>query len=127
MTALMWTMRLIAALLMLQTLYFKFSAHPQSVKLFTKIGMEPWGRIAVGIVELIASAMILYYPMTWVGSILGIGLMLGAIYFHFTKIGIYFNGDPLLFIYAVIILVNCSGLVYLLRQKAFGDLLSLIP
>jgi uncharacterized membrane protein YphA (DoxX/SURF4 family) len=54
-----WILRLVPAIILLQTLYFKFTAHPESVKLFTEIGMEPWGRIGTGIIELIAATLLL--------------------------------------------------------------------
>jgi len=52
--------RILAAIILLQTLYFKFTGHPESVELFTSIGMEPDGRIATGIVELIAGLILLF-------------------------------------------------------------------
>src|SRR5579871_899255 len=82
----LWVLRLLAAVIMLMTLYYKFTAHPQSVKLFTAIGMEPWGRIGTGIFELIASILILYPRTTGYGAVLGVGLMAGALFFHI-KIG----------------------------------------
>jgi len=112
-----WTLRIFAAVIMLQTLFFKFTAHPQSVELFTIIGMEPWGRIGTGIMELAASALILFPVTTYLGSLLAIGLMSGAIFFHLTKIGIYFGGDPLLFIYALIVLICSAVLLYMDKQK----------
>jgi len=117
-----WTLRIVAALILLQTLYFKFSAHPQSVRLFTELGMEPWGRIGIGVLELIASILILYPRTTTLGSLLGIGLMSGAIYFHLTKLGIFFDGDPVLFIYAVIVFVSCASILIILR----ADLVAMI-
>ena len=51
-----WLLRILAALIMLQTLYFKFSASEESVYIFSALGMEPWGRIGTGIMELIAAA-----------------------------------------------------------------------
>src|ERR1700735_3354134 len=84
----LWIFRLLAALIMLQTLWFKFSADPQSVHLFTILGMEPWGRIGIGVLELIASGLILYPRTTGYGAVLGLGLMAGAIFFHLTKLGI---------------------------------------
>lgn len=108
---------------MLQTLYFKFSAAPQSVHLFTILGMEPWGRIGIGVLELIASLLILYPRTTPFGALLGAGLMAGAIFFHITKLGIYFDGDPWLFIYALITFVCCAVLI-LINLKY---LLSLVP
>jgi hypothetical protein len=111
-----WTLRIVAALIMLQTLYFKFSAHPQSVKLFTELGLEPWGRIGVGAFELIASTLLLYPRTTFAGAALGLGLMSGAIYFHLTKLGIVFDGDAVLFIYAVIVFACCAALLIIYRR-----------
>ena len=112
-----WILRLVPAIILLQTLYFKFTAHPESVKLFTEIGMEPYGRIGTGILELIASILILIPRFTGYGAILGLIMMTGALYFHLTKIGIYFNGDPLLFIYAVITFVCCAILIFIYKKQ----------
>jgi uncharacterized membrane protein YphA (DoxX/SURF4 family) len=111
-----WLLRILAAVIMLQTLYFKFTANPQSVKLFTEIGLEPWGRIGTGLFELIASILILIPRTTFFGAALGLALMSGAIYFHLTKLGIYFDGDPVLFIYAVIVFVCCVSLLIISRK-----------
>ncbi len=117
-----WILRLLAAIIMLQTLYFKFTAQPESVQLFTKLGMEPYGRIGTGILELIASILILIPRYTGYGATIGLILMTGALYFHLTKIGIYFNGDPLLFIYAVITFVCCAILMYIYRNELESQL-----
>jgi uncharacterized membrane protein YphA (DoxX/SURF4 family) len=120
---LIWILRLLAAVILLQTLYFKFTAHPQSVHLFTVLGMEPWGRIGIGILELIASLIILYPRTTGLGALLGLGLMAGAIYFHLTKLGIVFDGDAVLFTYAAIVFVCCAILLFLYRKtvlRQFG-------
>ena len=111
-----WALRIAAALIMLQTLYFKFTADPQSVKLFTILGIEPWGRIGTGIMELIASLLILSPRTTIFGSVIGLGLMSGAIYFHLTKLGIVFDGDALLFTYAVIVFISCALLTFIYRK-----------
>lgn len=114
---LLWVLRLVPAIILLQTLYFKFTAHPQSVKLFAQIGMEPYGRIGSGIVELIAALLILIPRFTGYGAILGLIMMAGALFFHLTKIGIYFDGDPVLFIYAVITFICCAGLIFVYRNR----------
>jgi uncharacterized membrane protein YphA (DoxX/SURF4 family) len=114
-----WVLKLLAVAIMGMTLYFKFTADPQSVKLFTMIGMEPWGRIGIGIMELIACILILIPRTAAFGALLGMGLMAGAMFFHFTKLGIYFDGDPWLFIYALTVFVCCTILVIILR----GDIL----
>jgi uncharacterized membrane protein YphA (DoxX/SURF4 family) len=110
-------LRLMAAVILLQTLYFKFTAHEQSVALFTQLGIEPWGRIGTGLLELIASILILYPRTTGWGAILGLGLMGGALFFHLTKIGIVFDGDAVLFIYALITFVCCLILFIKYRQQ----------
>lgn len=117
---LIWALRVLAALIMLQTLYFKFTAHPQSVLLFTTLGMEPWGRIGTGVLELVASLLILYPRTTGWGSLLGLGLMSGAIFFHLTKLGIKFDGDYGLFIYAVLAFACCAALLVVYRKQVLG-------
>jgi uncharacterized membrane protein YphA (DoxX/SURF4 family) len=117
-----WILRLLAAYIMLQTLYFKFTGHEQSVRLFTELGMEPWGRIGTGIFELIASLCILFPRTTGWGAALGTGLMAGAIFFHVTKLGIKFDGDYGLFAMAVIAFVCCTILLIIYRNQVLGVL-----
>lgn len=107
-TIIYWGARILAAIIMLQTLYFKFTASPESVYIFTAVGMEPWGRIGVGVIELIASIFILITATAWLGAGLALGLMAGAIGMHLTLLGIDVQNDGgQLFLYAVIVLV-CS-------------------
>jgi putative oxidoreductase len=88
-----WVLRLLAAVILLQTLYFKFTGAPESVYIFTKVGAEPWGRIGSGIVELIAAILLLTNRFTWLGSVLALGMMAGAILSHLTILGIEIQGD----------------------------------
>lgn len=111
-------LRLLAAVIMLQTLYFKFTAHPESVEIFTKLGMEPWGRIGTGVMELVASVLLLMGRTVVWGAALAAWLMAGAIFLHLTWLGIYTNGDPLLFIYAVIVLISSLVLLRLHKEQA---------
>lgn len=113
-----WILRIIAAIILLQTLYFKFTAQPESVVLFTKLGAEPWGRIGTGIIELIAGILLLIPATAFVGAFLGIGLMSGAILSHLAVIGIESNGDGgQLFILAIAVLVCCLTIAYLHKQE----------
>ncbi len=84
---------LIVATILLQTLYFKFTAAPESVYIFTTIGMEPWGRIGIGIMELITGVLLLYRPTRAVGALLSLGVISGAIFFHLTILGIVVQQD----------------------------------
>lgn len=98
-------LRLVAAFIMLQTLYFKFTAQPESVYIFTQAGMEPWGRIGTGVAELIASVLILIPRTIVFGALMAIGLMLGAIATHLFILGIEVQNDGgQLFGYALIVL-----------------------
>ncbi len=116
-TVFIWVLRLVAAIILLQTLYFKFTAHPQSVKLFTILGMEPWGRIGTGVIELIAAILILIPKYTGYGAVLGLMMMSGALFFHLTKLGIYFDGDIWLFMYALITFICCAALILIYRHQ----------
>lgn len=113
-----WVLRLVAAFIMLQTLFFKFSASEESVYIFSTLGTEPWGRIATGVMELIASVLLLYPRTTVFGALLGVGIMGGAIASHLTILNIEIKGDGgLLFVYAVIVMVSCLLLLYFNRTK----------
>ena len=119
-----WVLRLVAAVIMLQTLMFKFTAAPESVYIFSKLGMEPWGRIGIGVLELISSLLILFPRTTGYGALLGVGLMGGALYFHLTKLGIVVQNDSgELFIYALLVFTSCLILAIVYRSQ----ILNLLP
>ncbi|MBL7852775.1 MAG: DoxX family protein [Cyclobacteriaceae bacterium] len=104
--------RFAAAIILLQTLYFKFSGSAESVYIFSTIGMEPWGRWAVGFMELVAGGFLISRSWNWLGALLGIGLMVGAIGMHLTLLGISVMDDGgYLFFLAVVVAVLC-GLVF---------------
>lgn len=92
-TVVSWILRIVAAAILVQTLYFKFSGAPESVYIFTKVGAEPWGRIGSGVVELIAAILLLTPQFNWLGSALALGVMSGAIASHLTILGIEVQGD----------------------------------
>jgi uncharacterized membrane protein YphA (DoxX/SURF4 family) len=122
-----WTARIIAAIIMAQTLYFKFSGAEESVYIFTAVGMEPWGRIGVGALELVASILLLITATAWLGAGLGLGLMTGAIGMHLFMLGIEVKGDGgQLFLYAVIVAV-CSAYVLIHdRLKLMANIKSIL-
>jgi len=86
-------LRIIVAIILIQTLRFKFTAHPDSVYIFTKVGLEPFGRIGIGVLELIASILILIPKTIWTGALLTVGLISGAVLMHLTQLGIEINDD----------------------------------
>jgi uncharacterized membrane protein YphA (DoxX/SURF4 family) len=121
-----WGLKIIAAIIMLQTLYFKFTASPESVYIFSSLGLEPWGRIGIGIAELIASILLLIPATTIWGAFLALGLMSGAIFAHFTKLSIVVQNDGgLLFVYACIVWI-CAAILLLLNKIQIKTLIQKI-
>ena len=113
-----WTLRGIAAVILLQTLFFKFTGAKESVYIFTTLGMEPWGRIGSGLAELIASILLLLPQTVVFGAILSLGVISGAIFFHLTKLGIALplvddHGE--LFALALLVFV-CSAVVLIMHR-----------
>jgi len=112
-----WVAQIVAAVILLQTLFFKFTASEERVYIFSKLGAEPLGRIGSGIVELIAGVLLLIPRTAWAGAVLALGVMAGAILSHLTVLGIDVLGDGgQLFIYALITFV-CAATVLVLRRR----------
>jgi len=124
-TFFVWFVRGIAAVILLQTLFFKFTGAPESVYIFSKVGsgiglnfFEPWGRIGSGVVELVASILILWPAFSWLGSLLAMGTVAGAIVFHLTVLGIEVQGDHgLLFALAWAVLITSAINLYIVRTS----------
>jgi len=118
-----WLARIVAAYLMLQTLYFKFTASEESVYIFQTVGLEPVGRLSVGVAELVASVLLLITSVAWVGAIIGSGLMIGAIASHLLVLGIEVKGDGgQLFIYALIVFACCLYVLVVNKQKLVASI-----
>lgn len=121
-----WIIKLVAVVILVQTLYFKFTGAEESVFIFTKLGIEPFGRIGSGVVELIASVLILIPRTTLIGALLGFGTMFGALFSHIFVLGIEVKNDGgELFFLAVVTLLCCSILIYQRKDK-ISDLLRLM-
>ena len=111
-----WILQLAAAGILLQTLFFKFTAAEESVYIFTTLGVEPWGRIGSGIVELVASVLLVVPATVSLGAIVSLSVMAGAILSHLLVLGIEVKGDGgLLFGLALIVFV-CSAIVLAIRR-----------
>ena len=120
-----WACQIAAAAILGQTLYFKFTAAPESVYIFSRLGMEPWGRIGSGVAELVAALLLLTPRFAWAGSLLSLGVISGALMAHLTKLGIEVQGDRgLLFTLAVVTFL-CAGVVACLRRHEIPFLSSL--
>jgi hypothetical protein len=110
--------RVVVALVLLQTLYFKFSAAPESVYIFSTLGIEPIGRIGSGIVELIAAILLLVPSLVWLGAGLALGVISGAIISHLTILGIVIMDDGgTLFILALLVFFGSAFLLWKRKKQ----------
>jgi putative oxidoreductase len=117
-TAVSWVLQLLAAVILAQTLFFKFTGAPESRYIFTTLGAEPWGRIGTGVCELIAVALLVYPRTPVFGAVLALGLMSGAILAHLTRLGIEVQGDHgLLFKLALTTFAAAAGVLILRRRE----------
>jgi len=116
--AVSWICRVATAVILLQTLYFKFSGAEESVYIFTKVGVEPWGRYASGVAELFAAVLLLFPRTIWLGAFIAAGVMVGAIGSHLTQLGIVVKDDGgLLFALAVIVFVTSLVALFIHRRQ----------
>ena len=109
-------LRIIIAIILLQTLRFKFTAHPDSVYIFSTVGLEPFGRIGIGVLELISAILILIPRTIWLGSLATFGLMGGAIMIHLTQLGKEINNDGGVLFYMALG-VFLMSLIILINQR----------
>ena len=110
-------LHIIPALILVQTLYFKYSGTPESVYIFETLGLEPHGRIGSGIAELIAAILLLIPKTAWAGAGLSLGIISGAIIAHLSQLGIEVQGDGgYLFFLAVVVFVT-SVIVLRMNRK----------
>lgn len=110
--------RVVAALILLQTLFFKFTGAPESVYIFSTLGVEPWGRFLVGLLELVAGVSLLIGAVAWIGAGLATGLMVGALGAHLTVLGFEVqNDDGYLFFLALAVLAASLVVLWIQRKK----------
>jgi putative oxidoreductase len=113
-----WGLQLVVAGILLQTLFFKFTGAAESVYIFSTLGVESWGRILSGIVELVAAILLLVPAATTVGAVLALAVMAGAIGSHLTVLGIEIMGDGgLLFGLALLVFVFSAAILVLRRSE----------
>ena len=120
MNILSWIFRIIIAIILLQTLFFKFTGADESKYIFTTLmgESEAVGRIGSGVVELIAVILLLIPSTTWLGALLALGTISGAIFSHLTKLGVVVKDDGgLLFGLAIIVFILSSAILFIHRTE----------
>ena len=115
----LFVLRLAVAIIIIQTLRFKFTGHPDSVYIFETVGMEPYGRWGIGVMELISGVLLLFKPTAKWGALLATGIMAGAVGMHLSLLGITVRDDGgLLFGTAVLTLVLSLVILYFEKRSA---------
>jgi len=110
-----WIAQIITVVILGQAAFAKFTGYPETILIFTDIGMEPNGRILIGVVELIASLLMLRSSSALYGALLGLGTMGGAIAGHLTQIG--WEGDRgILGLQAIGVFCLCATILYIHRR-----------
>lgn len=113
-----WALQIIAAAILLQTLFFKFSGAEESRYIFSTLGLEPWGRWGSGVVELVAAVLLLHPRTSALGALLALGVISGALVGHLTVLGVVVRNDGgLLFVLAVVVLVSSAGVLAIRRAQ----------
>lgn len=114
---------ILAAIILLQTLYFKFTGAPESVYIFSELGVEPYGRIGTGVLELFVSVLLIFKRTSLIGAIIGLGVISGAIFSHLLVLGIEVQNDGgLLFGLAILVFVLLMITLILQKDKLFSIL-----
>ena len=118
-----WMLQLAVAGILLQTLFFKFTGAEESVYIFSSVGsfvgvpaVEPWGRLGSGVIELIASILLLIPATASLGAILTIGVMAAALASHLVILGIAVKGDGGLLFGLALAALTGSAIVLILRR-----------
>ena len=118
MSRLSWVLRIAVAVILLQTLFFKFTGAEESIYIFTTVGAEPWGRYGSGVMELIAAALLLIPGTVAIGALLALGVGVGAVFSHLTLLGIDVKGDGgLLFGLACVVLTGSLIVLAIHRRE----------
>ena len=113
-----WCCRIVAAVILAQTLFFKFTGAEESIYIFSKVGLEPWGRYGSGIAELIATILLLTPRFAWAGALVALGVISGALVSHLTVLGIVVKDDGgLLFGLAITVFVTSAVTAFLHRRQ----------
>lgn len=112
-----WVLQIAAAVILLQSLFFKFTGAEESIYIFSTLGVEPWGRIATGIAELTAGILLLIPRTASIGAVVALGIVSGAILSHLTVLGIVVQDDGgSLFMLAIVVLIS-SAIVAFIRRR----------
>ena len=126
-TIVSWICRSVVAIILLQTLFFKFTGAEESKYIFSTLmgaEFEAYGRIGSGLIELVAAILLFIPGAAWLGALIALGTISGAIFSHLTKLGIVVKDDGgLLFGLAITVFVLSAIVLFIHRRElpVFGQ------
>jgi uncharacterized membrane protein YphA (DoxX/SURF4 family) len=112
-----WILQILAAVILLQTLFFKFTGAEESRYIFSHLGVEPWGRIGSGVAELIVSLLLLYPRTVIYGALGAVMIMAGAIGAHLTVLGISIMNDGGYLFFLALVVFACGVILIGLHRR----------
>jgi hypothetical protein len=113
-----WICRVTVAIILLRALFFKFVGAEESIYIFAKIGLDPWGRFGAGVLELIVVVSLLIPRFVWAGALISLGVITGALVSHLTVLGLAVQDDGgRLFALAVVVFLSSAATVFLHRHQ----------
>ena len=111
-------LRILAAVILFQILFFKFTANKETVYIFSTLGIEPFGRISSAIIELVAVYLLLVARTPLFGTLIALSILTVAILTHLFVLGIEVNGDEgHLFYLALLTFTSCIVLILFERKQ----------
>lgn len=116
-------LKVVLAIILLQTLFFKFTASPESVYIFSKLNIEPYGRIGSGIIELFASFLLFFKRTKFYASMVIFGTMAVALLSHLFVLGIeIMNDGGTLFLLACVCFLISGYLILKYKNDFIKDI-----
>lgn len=95
----------------------KFMAHPSVVFVFSELGLEPTGRIIIGIIEVSCAILLLTRTYAVVGAFFLLGTMAGAFIAHVSVLGFSIQGDGGRTVVLLAVEIICASTILYLRRR----------
>ena len=117
-TAALWVCQVIAAAVMVAAGFIKLQGGPVDIFIFEKLGMEPFGRYLITVLEFTAGILLVWPSFSVLGALLSVGTMIGASIAHATVLGFSVQGDGGMHVGLLVLVFVTSGVVLWARRRS---------